>query len=97
MPCSWPKEGWAQKNKDLLARFNAATHKATDFVIKNPSKLKHLATKYLKTKPAIAAKIHWNIYKKDIDIKGLQWISDLALKRGLIKKKQDVRTFVFKE
>lgn len=91
------REDWVRDHRETLDRFNQATIRGMDYIMQHPDKQTELAVRYLKMKPEVAKMVQWNIYKKEVSLDGLQWVSDLTLKWDLIKKKQDVSTFVYRK
>ncbi|MEE8449222.1 MAG: ABC transporter substrate-binding protein [Thermodesulfobacteriota bacterium] len=88
-------EKWLKANKGLVKRFARALRKGTDYVNAHPEKYVSLLKRYTRMKPEWVPKLIMPQWKYPINITRLQAASDLALKWGLISKKQDVRKFVW--
>lgn len=88
-------EKWIKANPDLAARFARAIHKGMDWVNTNPEKRVELLAGYARIKPEWVPKLISPLWRFPINLERLQAASDLSLKWGLIKKKQDVRAFVW--
>lgn len=89
------RERWVRANKDTVERLARALRKATDYVNQNPQEWGPLAAGYTRLKPELIAKIIRPELRYPIEVAVLQKSADLALKWGLIKKKQDVREFIW--
>lgn len=88
-------EKWLKANQALAERLVRALRKGTDYVNANPQSWPGLLASYARIKPEMVKKIVMPVWYYPIDVGGLQVQSDLALKWGLIKTKQDVRHFVW--
>lgn len=89
-------EAWVKKNPDLAEKFARAHNKAIDLLEKDKEEKIKAAVKYFKMNPDLAAKIVWPDWNTKVDVDSLQFLSDLCLKWGIIKSRQDVRKFVYK-
>lgn len=89
------KESWIRANRDTVERLARALRRATDYINQNPQEWGSLATGYTRLKPELIAKIIRPELRYPLEVAVLQKSADLSLKWGLIKKKQDVREFVW--
>lgn len=85
---------WVLKNPDLVERFVRGYRKGTDYVAAHPAEMPELIAKYTKIPPPIIRKMLVPRWTKYPEVKALQLTYDLALKWGLLKKKEDVRKFL---
>lgn len=88
-------EKWLKSNRRLVERFARALRKGTDYVNAHPEKYVELLKRYTRMKPEWVPKLIMPQWRHPVNITRLQAASDLALKWGLISKKQDVRKFVW--
>jgi NitT/TauT family transport system substrate-binding protein len=89
------KEEWIRSHQELVGRFAAAFKKAIAYLRSHAEKRPELVDRCTRIKPELVARIKMHEPHFPLDLESLQAHSDMALKWGLIRKKQDVRHFVW--
>lgn len=88
-------ERWVKANRELTERFARALRKGSDYVNQNPEKRAEILATYTRLRPEWIPKLVMPQWRYPASGEGLQFASDLALKWGLVKKKQNVKDFIW--
>jgi NitT/TauT family transport system substrate-binding protein len=82
-------EKWLDEHGDVAERFARAMKKANQFVIDNPDALRDSVPKFTEVPVDVAEEMRLPVFVPEIDPKGLQSLSDLSAKYGLLKQPVD--------
>ena len=88
------REKWAKGNMDRLNRFRRAQRKAIAHLNATPGEPARVVMKHMKMSKGLASIAAWNRWSPDLELEGLQWMADLALKWKLLDKRLDVKTMI---
>lgn len=80
-------EKWIKGNPDLVAKFARAIKRGVDYLNANLDEARGFLPKYTGISLDLAKKVNLPVYKKNIDVKQVQWMIDFMLKHEVIKKK----------
>lgn len=87
-------ERWIKANPDLAAKFTEAIKRAIDYTNANEAEARAVLAKYTNISPDLAKKVNLPGYRRNLDVKNLQWTIDFMLKHGFIKKRLNAEDMV---
>ncbi|MDP9292894.1 MAG: ABC transporter substrate-binding protein [Actinomycetota bacterium] len=85
---------WIEKNKDVLARFQRAMKKSTQYAIDHPDELRQILTEYTQIPPEAAKKIRLPNLGTELDPARFEVLAGLVQKFGYTEEKPDVSKLV---
>lgn len=87
-------EKWIKANPDQTTKFARAMKRGVDYVNANLVESRGFLPKYTGLSPDLAQRVGLTGYKKNMDVKNLQWTIDFMLKHGVIKKRLNAEDMV---
>lgn len=92
----WAKREWVTSNADLVERFSNALRKGIRYINANPRYGKEVVTRFTRLKPELARVITYSELREKMEPESINYWVNMALQRGLIKKKMDVDRLIYK-
>ncbi len=87
-------ESWIRKNRRAVEGFARAQARGVKYINAHPEEAPVITAKYTRMSAEVARRIVPGRYSSKVDMEGLRWLSDLLRKRGLLKKRMDLRQLV---
>lgn len=85
---------WIGGNREMVERFARANEKGLAYINAHFDEAPEIIGRYTRVKAALAKKIVHGRWPGKINIEELQWIADLLVKRGMLKRRMDVNQVV---